>query len=163
MSLLQEIKTLFESETGRGVLGQRVEQALEDWGAAAGGRTALFTITGGEIYIRCLYSICTTAPAGGAQVVQFDCTATAGAIGVMSDNAGDINTILVGAIIAPQGDITLPCVVGGPLTAGPSFSMPFLCQTGTIGVTCGGALDHGVWTSILFYVPLTNGAAVVAA
>lgn len=163
MSLIQEIKALFGSNTGRGILGQRVEQPLEDWGAGPGDRTALFTITGGEVYIRCLYSICTTAPAAGAQVVRFDCTPTAGAVGVMSDNVGDINNIQIGAIIAPQGDITLPSVVAGPLTAGPTFSMPWLCQTGTIGVTCGGALDHGVWTSIVFYVPLTSGAVVVAA
>ena len=160
MSLIQEIKALFESETGRGVLGQRVENLAVSFGAGAGGRTVLFTITGGEIYIRCLYCRCTVAPAGGAQAVQFDCTPTAGAVGVMDNGVGDINTILVGAIIAPQGAILLPAVVAGPLTAGPTFSMPWLCQTGTIGITCAAALDHGDWDCIMYYVPLTNGVTV---
>lgn len=164
MSLVQEIKALFDSETGRGVLGQRVENLAVSFGAAAGGRTALFDIAGGEVYIRCLYCVCTVAPAGGAQAVQFDCTPTAGAVGVMDDGVGDINGILIGAIIAPQGDVTnLPAVVAGPLTGGPTFSMPWLCQTGEIGITCAAALDHGDWDCIVFYVPLTNGATVVAA
>jgi len=160
MGLVQEIRALFGSNTGRGVLGQRVENLLVSFGAAAGGRTVLFTVTGGEIYIRCLYCRCTTAAAAGAQTAQFDCTPTAGAVGVMDNGVGDINGLLIGAIIAPQGDITLPAVVAGPLTAGPTFSLPWLCQTGTIGVTCGGAFDHGDWDCIMYYVPLTNGAAV---
>lgn len=160
MSLIQEIKALFESETGRGVLGQRVENTV-DFGAG-GGRVVLFTITGGEIYLRCLYGVCTIAETGAAQAIQFDCTPTVSTgLGIMDDGIGDINGLLVGAIIAPQGDITLPAVVAGPLTAGPSFSMPFICQTGTIGVNLTNATAAGTWRMVMYYVPLTIGAAVV--
>lgn len=160
MSLVQEIRQLFRSEAGRGVLGQRVANPAVDFGAAAGGRTVLFTITGGEIYVRCLYCVSVVAPAAGAQVVQFDCTPTAGGAGVMDNGVGNINGVLIGGVIAPQGDITLPAVVAGPLTAGPTFSMSWICQTGTIGITCGAALDHGDWNCVMYYIPLTIGATV---
>lgn len=161
MGLVQEIRALFESETGRGVLGQRVARLAVSFGTGAGVRTVLFTIAGGEIYTRCLYCVCTTAPAAGAQTVQFDCTPTvATGASVMDNGAGNINGVLIGAVIAPQGDITLPAVVAGPLTAGPTFSMPWVCKTGTIGITCLGAFDHGDFDCIMYYIPLTIGAAV---
>lgn len=161
MSLPQEIRALFRSNTGRGVLGQRVQNLAVDFLAAAGGRIVLFTITGGEILLRCLYCVAVAAPAGAAQAIQFDNTPTAGAVGVMDNGVGDLNGLAIGDVIAPQGDITLPAVVAGPLTCGPTFSMPFLCQTGTIGITIAAAQDHGEWDAIMFYVPLTLGAAVV--
>lgn len=161
MSFNEEIRALFESETGRGILGQRVENLAVSFGAGAGGRTVLFTVAGGEIYIRCLYCVATVAPAAGAQAVQFDCTPTLGTgANVMDNGIGDINGIAIGDIIAPQGNFILPCVVAGPLTAGPSMSQPWIMQAGTIGITCGAALDHGDWDCIMFFVPLTIGATV---
>ena len=161
MSLPQEIKALFESRTGRGVLGQRVAKPNVSFGAGAGVRTTLFTIAGGEIYTRCIYCVCVTAAAAGAQAVQFDWTpGVATGPSVMDNGVGDINGLVTGAVIAPQGDIALPAVVAGPLTAGPTFSRPWVCKVGTIGITCAGAFDHGDWDCIMFYVPLTIGAAV---
>lgn len=160
MGFVQEIKALFGSDAGRGVLGQRHINLAVDFGAAAAARVVLFTITGGEIYVRCLYCVATVAPnAGGGQTIGFDCT-SGSTLSAMDTGAGTLGGLAIGAVIAPQGNILLPCVVAGPLTAGPTFSQPWICRTGTIGVTIGAALDHGDWDCIIFYVPLTSGATL---
>lgn len=161
MSLVQEIRQLFESTTGRGILGVGPVTSLEsDWLAAAGARIDLFTITG-EIFVRCIYCVCTAAPAGAAQPIEFDCTAGS-ALCPLDDGIGDLNGIGVGDIIAPQGDITLPCVVAGPLNGGPIMVAPFIMSTGSVGVTITNAQDHGEWDCYMYYLPLTVGATVVA-
>lgn len=163
MGLSQLIRQLTRAEEGAGTLGIHVRRAAGTLGALAN-RVVLFTITGGEILLTCLYGVCTIAEAGAANAIQFDATPTAGgALSPMDDGVGDINGLLVGAVIAPQGNITLPAVVAGPLTAGPTFSMPFICKVGTIGVTKAAATDAGTWRFELYYVPLTRGAVVVAA
>ena len=144
-------------------LGVRVDRAAASLGATAV-RVPLFNVLGGEILLKCLYFICTIAGAAGANTVVFDVTATTGTgPSNMDDGIGDINGSVAGDFMAPQGDITLPAVVVGHLAGAPTFSMPFICPIGTIGVTKGAAVDAGTWRGTLFYVPLTLGAYVTAA
>lgn len=162
MSLTQEIRQLFESTTGRGILGVGPVPSLEsDWLAGDGDRIDLFTITG-EIFVRCIYCVCTAAPAAaGTQTIEFDCTAGS-ALCPLDSGVGDINGIGIGDIIAPQGDITLSCVVAGPLNGGPIMVAPFIMSTGSVGVTIDDTQDHGEWDCYMYYLPLTAGATVVA-
>jgi len=144
-------------------LGVRCDRAAGDFGDTAV-RLDLFNVVGGEILLTCMYFVATVAPAAGANAIQFDATPTDGTgPSPMDDGVGDINGLAIGDIIAPQGDITLPAVVAGPLTAGPSFSMPFICKTGTIGITKAAAVAAGTWRGSAFYIPLTDGAYLTAA
>jgi len=144
-------------------LGVPVTRAAGAFGATAV-RLVLFNVVEGEILLKCMYFVATVAPAAGANPIQFDLTPTVGsALSPMDDGIGDPNGLAIGDIIAPQGDITLPAVVAGPLIAGPTFSMPWICKVGTIGVTKTNAVDLGSWRGRLFYIPLTEGAYVEAA
>ena len=144
-------------------VGKRITRAAADMGATAI-RIAIFNVLNGEILLTCLYGVATVAPAAGANAIQFDATPTAGSgPSPMDDGVGDVNGLAIGDMIAPQGDITLPAVVAGPLCAGPTFSMPFICKTGTIGITKAAAVAMGTWRFELFYIPLTAGASVTAA
>ena len=163
MGFGSKLNSLLSSSEGSGVLGIHVSRAAGSLGALAN-RVILFNVAGGEILLTCLYGVCTVAETGGANAIQFDATPTAGgALSPMDDGIGDINGLLVGAVIAPQGNITLPAVVAGPLTAGPTFSMPWICKAGTIGVTKAAATDAGTWRFELYYIPLISGAIVAAA
>jgi len=144
-------------------LGVGVTRAAASLGDTAV-RLVLFNVLGGEILLTCMYFVCTIAETGAANAVEFDATPTDGTGPSPMDNGvGDINGLTIGDIMAPQGNIALPAVVTGPLIAGPSFSMPFLCKVGTIGITKAAATDAGTWRGRLFYIPLTDGAYVEAA
>jgi len=163
MSWTSKINSLVSGSQGTGILGIHVSRAAADMGATAV-RIPLFTIAGGEILLTCLYGVCTVAETGAANAIQFDATATVGNVfSPMDDGVGDINGILVGGMIAPQGDITLPAVVAGPFTGNPTFSMPFICKVGTIGITKAAATDAGTWRFEAYYIPLISGAVVTAA
>jgi hypothetical protein len=144
-------------------LGIRVVRPAADMGNTAI-RIAIFDVNVGEVLLTCLYGTCTVAPAGAANAIQFDLTPTVGTgPSPMDDGVGDLNGLAIGDIIAPQGNITLPAVVAGPLCAGPTFSMPWICKVGDIGITKAQAQAAGTWSFTLFYIPLTDGANVTAA
>lgn len=162
MSITQELRRLFESAEGRGVLGIKVERAA----AALPGAAAfydLYTVTGGEILLTSLYAVCTVAETGGANAVVFGANPTVGsAISPMDNGAGDINGSVVGDLMGPQGDITLPAVGAGTTGAIPTMWMPWICKTGVIGVTLAANTADSSWRWCLYYIPLTEGALVVA-
>lgn len=144
-------------------LGKGVTRVAASLGGAAD-RVILFNVVAGEILLTCLYFVCTIAETGVGNAIEFDATPTDGTGPSPMDNGvGDINGLTIGDIIAPQGSVALPAVVAGPLIAGPSFSMPFICKAGTIGITKAAATDAGTWRGRLFYIPLTDGAYVEAA
>lgn len=161
MSIGSHVRSLFSSNEGIGVLGHHIIRPVTDLGDL-GARTNLFTIVGGEILLTCLYGTCVVAETAGGTTLQFDFTPTVGTGPSPMDNgAGNCNGLLLGALIAPQGDITLPCIVAGPLSAGPSMSMRWICKVGTIGITPGGAVDVGTYSFDAYYIPLTPYAQLV--
>jgi len=144
-------------------LGVPVDRPAGSLGATAV-RVILFNVVGGEVLLKCMYFICTIAGGAGANLVEFDLTPTVGsALSPMDNGAGSINGAGIGDIMGPQGDITLPAVEAALGSGIPTFSMPWICKVGTIGVTKSGAFDAGTWVGRLFYTPLTDGAYVVAA
>ena len=163
MGLGAFVKSLYQTREGRGVLGIHVQRATADLGATAV-RLALFDVTGGEVLVTCLYCLCVTAPAAGANAVVFDATPAVGTgPSPMDDGVGDVNGLAIGDIIAPQGDITVPAVVAGPLCAGPIFSMPYIAKVGDIGITKAAAVAMNTWRCDIYYIPLQPGALVAAA
>ena len=162
MSLPQEIRQLWESFEGRGVLGQKVDRAAGIVPVTAI-RLNLYTITVGEILLTCLYGVCTIAETGGANAVVFDATPTVGgALSPMDNGAGDINGSVVGDMMGPQGNIALPAVGAGTTGAIPTMWMPWICKVGNIGITMAAATADSSWRWVLYYIPLTEGALVVA-
>lgn len=163
MNLVKQIERIFRSDEGTGVLGIHVSRPAAALGAGAG-RNVLFQVIGGEVYITCLYGVCTVAETGAGTTMQFDSLPTVGGAAAPMDNgAGNCNGLLVGDVIAPQGNLALPCIVAGPLCAGPTFSRPWLAKVGSIGITPGGAVDRGSYRFELYYVPLKAESSVVPA
>lgn len=162
MSLVQEIRRLWESLEGRGVLGQPVVRAAGAVPVTAI-RQDLFTITVGEILLTCLYGVCTVPETGGANAVEFDATPTVGgALSPMDNGAGDINGSVVGDMMGPQGDIALPAVGAGTTGAIPTMWRPWICKVGSIGVTMAAATADSSWRWVACYIPLTEGALLAA-
>lgn len=155
MSLPQEIRQLWESYLGRGVLGQMISNPLGDLGAAT---FEIFTVAGGNILITCLYGMC-TADEANAITARFHVNATVGGISFLSA-ATSILAVNVGDVITAQGDPALPTTPIADSGAGPSMWHPWICKPGTIGLTISGAgVSDWIWN--LVYVPLDEGVTVV--
>ncbi len=162
MSLVQEIRQLYESLEGRGVLGQRVPRAAGAVPVTAV-RQNLYTVTVGEILLTALYGVCTVAETGGANAVEFDATPTVGGLlSPMDNGVGDINASIIGDVMGPQGSIGLPAVGAGTTGAIPTMWMPWICKVGSIGITMAAATANSSWRWVAFYIPLTDGALVQA-
>jgi hypothetical protein len=137
-------------------LGQRAEKAS---GAITGDPTiSLFTVTGGEVLITSLYLKVTTAiaAAGGTLALQTNPT------------TGDTVTVVAATDLGTTDSAagTLIGVVDESTTT-PDFrkggraltNLPV--TTGTVELVGGSSVDGAV-TAVCTWVPLTNGAALVA-
>lgn len=161
MSLTQEIRQLWESLQGRGILGQQVvREAAGLPGAAA--YYNLYTVTVGEILLTVLYGICTVDETGGAITGQFGATPTVGGAVSPMSAASAWTALNAGDIVAPQGDITLPSTPNPNSGAGETLWMPWVCKVGSIGVTLSAATANSSFRWVLHYIPLTEGALVEA-
>lgn len=157
MSLPQEIRRLFESLEGRGILGQQVAiAAVALPGAAA--YYNLYTVTVGEILLTALYGICTVDETGGAITGQFGTIPTVGGAVSPMSAASPWTALNVGDIVAPQGDITLPSTPTPNSGAAPTLWMPWVCKVGSIGVTLNAATATSSFRWVACYIPLTDGA-----
>lgn len=130
----------------------------------SGGADALFTITGGPIYVTKMVGIVTTVLAGTANgTLQATVTTPAGTVALsttvaITDDAAGTSYRFVGA----TGVLT-------PVTAGAKIIDPvtvadcnFLVPIGNINFLTSGAMT-GVITWYMSYIPLSNSSIVVAA
>lgn len=157
MSLPQEIRQLWESYLGRGVLGQMISNPLGNLAAAT---FEIFTVAGGNILITCLYGMCIADEGGGAITARFHVNATAGGLSYLSA-ASAITAVNATDIITAQGDPALPTTPTADSGAGPSMWHPWICKPGTIGLTINAATGTSDWIWNLIYVPLDEGVTVV--
>lgn len=161
MSLPQEIRRLWESSEGRGILGRKAVRGITAIGA--GGRLNLFTITNGEILLTVLYGLCTTDETGGANNATFDATPTTGGALSPMCAATAFGALNAGDLLCPQGSIANPCSpAAGASGAMPTMWMPFICKVGSIGVTKSAATGNSSFSWVLCYIPMTPGAIVTA-
>jgi hypothetical protein len=124
-------------------------------------QSALFTVTGGDVLITSFVGEVTTVIQGQATTVQIIGNPTVGTDVNWSTAVGDINGKEVGSTVA------LPAIFGGVLlvnTAGGNglANVPYLARVGTIDFKTG-ASSTGAMKWYLTYVPLDDGATVVAA
>lgn len=141
------------------LFGKKVDRAAAALPQTA--QTAYFTVAGGRVLITGIIGEVTTAVQAQATTVQLIATPTTGTAVNLSNSTGDVNGKEIGATI------TLATTLGGTLVvnnAGANLVAPnyFLVRTGTIDFkTAASSTGATKWT--LFYVPVDDGASVVAA
>lgn len=140
--------------------GERVDKAAL---AITGISTKpLFTVTGGRVIVTSLVGEVTTAiqaQANAAKII-FNPDAT----GADTDLCLtlDINGHAVGRLYGVTGDYGAALVSGVLTLPGTAFGDPFILSEGSVGLNTAASSTGAIaWT--LTYVPLDDGAAVVAA
>jgi len=142
------------------LLGLKVDRAAAALPQTA--QTPYFTVTGGRILITNLIGEVTTAIQAQATTVQLIATPTSGTAVVLSNATGDINGKEVGSTIALAATLGGTLVVNNAGATVLPLANLFVVRTGTIDFkTIASSTGATRWS--LFYVPLDDGAAVVAA
>lgn len=121
----------------------------------------LFTVAGGRVLITLLVGEVTTIIQNSDPVAKITSTPTTGtAIDVAS--TVDLTSLEVGGFVLCEGDGTaLIKSNAGAAPGAASSSRPWICPIGTIDLTTGASKTGAIkWD--LFYVPLDEGASVVA-
>jgi hypothetical protein len=151
------MSVIIQGDQVRGVeLGFRVRKAALALSAAT---LPAFTVTGGEVLITSIHLKVTTSITTNGGTVAFNNVPTAGT-----------TTTLVTATDLGTTDTTVGTVVGldRGTVAAPSFllggrvDLDAVVTTGVLNIV-GAAAVNGAVDVVITYVPLTNGAAVVAA
>jgi hypothetical protein len=125
-------------------------------------QAAIFTVTGGKVLVTSLVGEVTTIIQAQATTAQFVGNPTTGTDVNWSNATADLNAKEVGSTI------TLPATFAGTALAntaggnGLPLGTGFIAYTGTIDFKTG-ASSTGALKWLLTYVPLDDGAAVVAA
>jgi hypothetical protein len=139
------------------VLGRHVTRATAVLPDTAYG--ALFTITGGKVIITSLVGCLTIACNATATNLKVTATPTTGtAVDVATDVA--VASKEIGTLIGISAYGSAVVVTNAGAT--PISQTPFVVNTGTLGVTTS-ATQVGSATWDLTYIPIDDGAAVVAA
>lgn len=143
------------------VLGTRVSKAT---GTLTSATLTLFTVAGGECLITAMYGLVTTsitvantyylklAPTAG-DTAQL-CTSLD--IGTTDSLAGDLLTFGASTATAPPKLMSASTAAGG-------YGQPLSCVVTTGSIQHLSAGTDGAITWVLTYVPLTDGATIVAA
>jgi hypothetical protein len=142
----------------KSAFGQRVTRATGTLPATATG--TLFTVAGGAVMITSIVGIVTTAIQAQVTAVKLVATPTVGAVNDLSATV-DLNALAAGGLISAQGlaaDALIKSTGGGIS----NLRNPILVNTGAIGLNTA-ATSTGSIRWILTYVPLEDGATVVAA
>jgi len=123
----------------------------------------IFTISGGRVFVTSLSGVFTVAASGTANNLSVNSVPTVGTAVVIASTLAAAS-FEIGAIVVVEGDGT--AVIGTATGAGfaPALNaLPFILPTGNVTITCSGNNTSGSIKWDLFYVPLDEGALVVAA
>ncbi|WP_424891794.1 hypothetical protein [Streptomyces sp. XH2] len=153
------MSTIIQGNQVRSILfGVRVSKS---YAAFAAETATLFTVTGGKVLVTSLVGEVTTAITV-ANTVKLQANPTTGTTKDLCA-ATDIGTTdtPVGDLLSFQG-LTGDSILHGP-GAVPTLKQPLVINTGTIEQVTTGTGPDGAVTWVLTYVPLDDGAAVVAA
>lgn len=139
--------------------GQKVTGAAKTLPATATG--SIFTVTVGRVLVTGIYGVVTTAI--GATATNAKLVATPSGNGAVNDLSGTVavTSLALGGILSPTGlagDALVKSTGGGAS----GLRNPIVVAPGAIGVNTD-ATDTGAVTWTLTYVPLDDGATVVAA
>lgn len=137
-------------------LGMKVERALSTHLAAT---TAYFTVTSGRVLLTGLVGLVTTA--SGANACSWTANPTTGTGTQPVCAALDINPALVGDALTITGVGSAAMTYNASATGLAGMSTPVVLSEGTLDFIAAAADGATSWT--LFYVPIDDGAYVVAA
>lgn len=146
------------------VLGTQVNRATAALPATAAQN--IFTISGGRILLTSLLGEVTTVIQAQATTVKLTSTPTTGTAVDLTANTGDINALEVGGFITVTPALTLTPfglaiqkqLAGATTMSAVRIVIPIGSLSYTTGATSTGAIK---WT--MTYIPLDDGASVVAA
>ncbi len=130
----------------------------------ADGTYQLFTVAGGEVLVTALYGKVTTAITDAGEDIILQVDPTTGPTASITQNSGDIGTTdtAAGTLILFSEDNDGASQPGILLGAG--MPLQFVAPTGEIElvVGAGSGAEDGVIEWYATYVPLTDGATLVA-
>jgi len=122
----------------------------------------LFTITGGAIMVRGLFSLCISANDGTASTIQYQAVPTTGTATTISNASASIASAAAGATITLAGTALATAALyaaNGPnLIANPGT---VLVPAGAIKIVVGTGSTTGTWKHFLRYAPMVPGVTVV--
>ena len=131
---------------------------------AATADVSLFTISGGKVLLLGLVGICDGAMEAAATTVLVKTTPTGGTVTPLSVASGSLSAKASGTML------TLPAAVGSALTISTGEGAAlidaapvYVCRPGIIAMTVGAATNTQTISWTLLYVPVDDGASVVAA
>jgi len=141
----------------KGRFGIRVDNAVDDITIAA---DPIFDVVGGPVKMTLLFGVVTADIAGAGSTILLNMNGTLADDFVLSIASADFAGDLIGTMYI------LPATAGGAITTdgggGINLCPEWILPVGALCVT-GGAAGTGTINWSLFYVPLVEGAYVVAA
>jgi hypothetical protein len=143
------------------LLGTRVSKAS---GTLTNATASLFTVAGGECLITCMYGLVTTTiTVANTYYLQLTPTAGQAAQLCTSLDIGTTDTTAGGVLGFGASTATAPPKLMSPSTAAGGYgqALSTVVTTGIIQQVSAGT--DGAITWVLLYVPLTDGATIVAA
>jgi len=142
----------------KSAFGIRVSRATAALPAGATG--SLFTVSGGRVLVTSIVGIVTTSIQAQANAIKLVATPTTGSVNDLSATV-ESNGLAAGGMLSPTGlagDALVKSTGGGVS----GLRNPIVVSPGAIGLNTA-ATNTGSIRWILTYVPLEDGAAVVAA
>lgn len=128
--------------------------------------TPYWTVAGGLVLITSLVGICTAAGDATATTLLFSAVPTVGAANNMCGASASLASAVIGQLVSVDGTaITTALQAGGVTTGGNIGGMakPIVVGIGTIDAVTANTNATLAYRWLLFYVPLDEGASVVAA
>ncbi len=142
------------------VFGFHVQRASAVWPQTAD--QTLFTISGGRVLVTRFEGVFTIAASGTANNLSINSVPTVGTATVVASTLA-CASFEIGAILVVEGDATALIGTSTGSGLGPALNaLPFSLPTGNITCTCSGNNTTGSIKWDIFYVPLDEGAAIVA-
>ena len=144
-------------------LGTRVSKAT---GTLTAATVTLFNVAGGECLITAMYGLVTTSiTVANTYYLQLDPSSATGQTAQLctSLDIGTTDTLAGGLLTFGASTATAPPKLMSPSTAAGGYGQPL------VAVVTSGAIQHvsagtdGAITWVLTYIPLTDGATIVAA
>lgn len=127
--------------------------------------TPYWRVSGGLVLITGIYGICTAAGDATATTLLFSAVPTVGAANNMCGASASLASAVIGNLLSIDGTaITTALQAGGVTTGGNIGGMakPIMVGIGTIDAVTANTNATLAYRWILHYMPLDDGAAVVA-
>lgn len=128
--------------------------------------TPYWTVAGGLVYVTSIIGICTAAGDGSATTLLFSAVPTVGAANNMCGASASLASAVIGQLVSVDGTaITTALQAGGVTTGGNIGGMakPIVVGIGTINALTANTNATLAYRWLLTYVPLDDGAYIVAA